>query len=41
MNLFFDELHRRKMSDDVIDKIAYKNVARVIKDSMKPGNVKW
>ena len=35
MNLFFDELHRRKISDGVIDKIAYGNVARVIKDSMK------
>lgn len=39
MNLFFDELHRRKISDDVIDRIAYKNVARVIRESMKPGNV--
>ena len=39
MNLFFDELHRRKISDEVIDKIAYKNVARVIRESMKPGNV--
>ena len=35
MDLFFDELHRRKISDDVIDKIAFGNVARVIRDSMK------
>lgn len=35
MNLLFDELHRRNISDDMIDKIAYQNVARVIKDSMK------
>ena len=35
MNLFFDELHRRKISDRVIDKIAFGNVARVIKESMK------
>ncbi len=41
MNLFFDELHRRKISDDVIDKIAFGNVARVIKESMKPGNVQF
>jgi len=35
MNLFFDELHRRKISDRVIEKIAFGNVSRVIKDSMK------
>ena len=35
MNLFFDELHRRKISDDVIEKIAYGNVMRVIGESMK------
>lgn len=35
MNLFFDELHRRKISDRVIEKIAFGNVARVIKESMK------
>ena len=39
MNLFFEELQRRKISDAIIDKIAYGNVTRVIKDSMKPGNV--
>lgn len=39
MNLLFDELHRRKLGADVIDRIAYKNVTRVIKESMKPGNV--
>lgn len=37
MGLFFEELHRRKLSDDVIEKIAYGNVARVIRDSMKAG----
>ena len=41
MNLLFDELHRRKISDDVIDKITFGNVARVIKDSMKPGNAEF
>lgn len=35
MDLFFNELHRRKISDDVIDQIAFGNVARVIRDSMK------
>lgn len=35
MNLFFDELHRRKISDDTIERIAYQNVARVIKESMR------
>lgn len=39
MNFLFDELHRRKLGADVIDRIAYKNVTRVIKESMKPGNV--
>lgn len=38
MELFFDELHRRKISDRVIEKIAFGNVARVIKESMKEGN---
>lgn len=37
MELFFDELHRRKLSDDIIDRIAFGNVARVIRDSMKKG----
>lgn len=32
MDLFFQELHRRKLSDDFIDKIAFLNVARVIKE---------
>ncbi len=35
MGLFFDELHRRGISDDAIEKIAFSNVARVIKESMK------
>ena len=35
MDLFFEELHRRKISDRVIEKIAFSNVARVIKESMK------
>lgn len=35
MNLFFDELHRRKISDRVIEKVAFGNVTRVIKESMK------
>lgn len=35
MELFFDGLHRRKISDDVIEKIAYKNAARVIRESMQ------
>lgn len=38
-NLFFDELHRRKLGDDTIGRIAYKNVARVIKESMKAANI--
>ena len=38
MNLFFEELHRRKISDRVIEKIAFSNVERVIKESMKEGN---
>lgn len=37
MDLLFDELHRRKISDRVIEKIAFGNVARVIKESMKEG----
>ena len=37
MDLLFDELHRRGFSEDAIEKIAYKNVARVIKESMKEG----
>ena len=41
MNLFFDELHRRKISDRVIEKIAFGNVARVIKESMKPRNIQF
>ena len=36
MHLLFDELHRRRLGDDTIEKIAYSNVTRVIKDSMKP-----
>lgn len=35
MQLLFDELHRRGVGDDTIEKIAFFNVARVIKDSMK------
>ena len=35
MELFFEELHKRKISDDVIEKIAFSNVSRVIKDSMR------
>lgn len=38
INLFFEELHRRKISARVIEKIAFSNVARVIKESMKEGN---
>ena len=38
MNLFFEELHRRKISARVVEKIAFSNVARVIKESMKEGN---
>lgn len=37
MNLLFDELHRRHISDDVIEKIAFSNVTRVVKESMRPG----
>lgn len=36
MEMLFDELHRRKLSDDVIEKIAFGNVTRVIRESMKP-----
>ena len=35
MNLLFDELHRRGIGDDTIDKIAFFNGARVIKESMR------
>lgn len=35
MPLLFDALHRRGLSDDLIEKIAYGNVARVIRDAMK------
>ena len=35
MDLMFHELKKRKISDSVIDKIAYQNVERVIRDSMK------
>lgn len=35
MYLLFDELHRRGIGDDTIDKIAFSNVTRVIKESMK------
>ena len=31
----FDELHRRGIGDDTIERIAFSNVARVIKESMK------
>ena len=39
MNLFFEELHHRKISDDVIEKIAYGNVMRVIGESMRKTSV--
>lgn len=35
MELLFDELHRRHISDDIIEKIAFGNVAAVIRESMK------
>ena len=35
MDLFFHELQKRRISEDTIEKIAFKNVARVIKESMK------
>ena len=35
MELLFEQLHREGISETVIEKIAYKNVLRVIKDSMK------
>lgn len=35
MELFFEELHRRKLSDDGIEKIAFGNAARVIRESMR------
>lgn len=34
MELLFQGLHKRNISDDVIDKIAFSNVARVIRESM-------
>lgn len=34
MQLLFEALHRRGLSEDVIEKIAYGNVARVIRDVM-------
>lgn len=34
MGLLFDALHRRGLSEDAIEKIAYGNVARVIRDTM-------
>lgn len=39
MNLFFEELHRRKLSDDVIEKIAFRNVEKVVRESMKRGKL--
>lgn len=38
MELLFEELYRRGVSDDVIDKIAFGNVARVIRESMRAAN---
>ena len=35
MELFFDELHRRGLSNDVIEKVAFRNVAEVIRESMQ------
>lgn len=35
MDLLFDALHRRGLSDDAIERIAYGNVARVIHDTMR------
>lgn len=35
IHMLFDELHRRKISDDCIERIASKNVERVIRESMK------
>ena len=35
MHLLFDTLHKRGYSDDDIDRIAYKNVERVIRDVMR------
>lgn len=34
MYLLFDELHKNHLSDDLIEKIAYKNAKRVIRDIM-------
>lgn len=34
MHLLFEALHRRGLSEDAIEKIAYGNVARVIRDTM-------
>lgn len=35
MHMLFDELHRRGMGDDTIEKLAFGNVTRVIKESMR------
>lgn len=35
MYLLFEELHRRGIGDDTIERIAFSNVTRVIKESMK------
>lgn len=39
LGLLFDELHWRGIGDDTMEKIAFANVARVIKDSMKASDV--
>ena len=39
LGLLFEELHRRGISADIMEKIAFANVARVIKDSMKASDV--
>ena len=41
LNLILPEAELHLLSDDVIDKIAFGNVARVIKESMKPGEVQF
>ncbi len=35
MHLLFDELHRRSYSDDFLEKVAYRNVERVIREAMR------
>ena len=35
MDLLFDALHKRGLSDDVIERIRYGNAARVIRDVMR------